>query len=284
MPLPAAESGAAVESGVSGIEKSVEAAIAGGNMPALAAAGTQLTTATTQRIASIAAADPNETNLPEQGVIGAIAGQANGLAQEAHRNYMNSISSILQAVPEPVVPAAMAPAPEVVAPPATMPGFEPQPVAAPMPMATPEIIVPPTVEIHPIAIAAQMYLDERDATDRMLNSGQANYEGHSIRTAVPYYEAILAQDPSDQQWQAFVTALKLESSFYESKLHRAELALQVNQLQNEIEDNRKHNILPTSEQAERLKQLQQAFDKANQDVAQLEQAKAKAEEQYHSIQ
>lgn len=285
MPVAAVETGANPDSGSSGIEKSVEAAISSGNVPALVQAGTQLTQATTQRISSIAAADPNEADMPEQGVISAIAGQANGLAQEAHRKYVNSISAILQATPEPIIapevvavpPVMAAPEPviaETVTPPATMPGFE----------SRSEPVAPPRIEIHPIAIAAQVYLDERDETDRLLNAGQANYEGHSIRTAVPYYEAILAQDPADQQWQSFVAALKMEHSFFETKHQRAELALQINRIQNEIEDNRKHNILPTAEQAENLKHLQQAFDKANLEVSKLEQEKAKAEEQYHSTQ
>ena len=285
MPTAAVEAGVSTESGSSGIEKSVEAAISSGNTPALIQAGTQITQAATQSIAAIAAADPNEANLPEQGVIGAIAGQANGLAQEAHRQYVNSINEILKAsepapIPEPI--PVVAP----LAPPTSMPGFEsvrpPEPPAPTVSTAPEAIIAPPTVEIHPIAIAAQAYLDERDATDRILNASQVNYEGHSIRTAVPYYEAVLAQDPSDQQWQAFVTALKLESLFYETKLKRANLALQINQLQNLIEDNRNHNILPTAEQAETLKNLQMAFDKANEDVERLEQDKKNAEDQYHA--
>lgn len=287
MPTAAVEAGTSTESGSSGIEKSVEAAISSGNAPALVQAGTQLTQAATQSIAAIATADPNEAHLPEQGVIGAIAGQANGLAQEAHRNYVNSIHEILKApdvpTPEPVSESVPEPLPIATAPeavtlsPPSMPGFEsPRPVEAP--------VAPPTIEIHPIAIAAQVYLDERDATDRILNASQSNYEGHSIRSAVPYYEAVLAQDPSDEQWQAFVTALKLESSFYETKLRRANLALQINELQNAIEDNRKHNILPTAEQAEQLKQLQQAFDKINEEVARSEQAKTQAEDQYHATQ
>gem|GEM_PF-2681160 len=284
MPTAAVEAGTSTESGSSGIEKSVEAAISSGNAPALVQAGTQLTQAATQSIAAIAAADPNEAHLPEQGVIGAIAGQANGLAQEAHRNYVNSINEILKEpesvpTPEPVpepLPVVVVPEAVTLTPP-SMPGFEsPRPAEAP--------VAPPTIEIHPIAIAAQVYLDERDATDRILNASQPNYEGHSIRSAVPYYEAVLAQDPSDEQWQAFVTALKLESSFYETKLRRANLALQINELQNNIEDNRKHNILPTAEQAEQLKQLQQAFDKINEEVARSEQAKTQAEDQYHATQ
>lgn len=268
IPVAAVETGASPDSGSSGIEKSVEAAISHGNAPALVQAGTQLTQAATQRITSIATPDPNEASLPEQGVISAIASQATGLAQEAHRKYVNAISDILQSAPEPAM----------VAPPAAMPGFETRSVTSEKPLA------PPSIEVHPIAIAAQVYLDERDEMDRVLNAAQVNYEGHSIKSAVPYYEAILAQDPSDQQWQAFVAALKMEHSFYETKRQRAELALKINQLQNDIEDNRKHNILPTAEHAEQLKQWQIAFEKANEDVSRLEQEKANAEAQYHSTQ
>ncbi|MCA9389380.1 MAG: hypothetical protein KC585_02110 [Candidatus Magasanikbacteria bacterium] len=294
IPTAAVEAGSNTESSSSGIEKSVESAISSGNAPALVQAGTQLTQAATQSIQAIAKADPNEAHLPEQGVIGAIATQANGLAQEAHRAYVNSISEILQSrVEEPPAPIVENTAEEPVTQVAdVMPGFEPRPstvnevpstVEPNVPEKT-EMMKPPSVEVQLVAIAAQVYLDERVETEKILTASQPNYEGHSIRTAVPYYEAVLAQDPSDQQWQAFVAALKLESTFYETKLQRANVALEINELQNQIEDNRKHNILPTAEQAENLKHLQQQFEQLNSEVSHLEQEKAHAEEQYQSTQ
>ena len=232
--------------------------------------------------------------MPEQGVIGAIATQANGLAQEAHRAYVNSINEILQSqVEEAQAPLAETVMEEPITPVAeVMPGFEPRPAptsdvpsaAEPAAPEKTEIIKPPSVEVQFVAIAAQVYLDERVETEKILTASQSNYEGHSIRTAVPYYEAVLAQDPSDQQWKAFVAALKLESTFYETKLQRANVALEINELQNQIEDNRKHNILPTAEQAENLKHLQQQFEQLNKEVSHLEQEKTHAEEQYQSTQ
>lgn len=285
--MPTVEAGQNTESATtSGLESAVESAILAGNAPALVQVGTQKTQAATTRIQAIASIDPNQADAPEIGVLSAIATQAQGLANDAHREYVDQINRILQAQPQPQPQTSMAAQPEIVKAemaslviPPQMPGFEPVVVATP---AVPSPVEKPAPSFSLLPIAAQVYLEEREESNKQLNEGQMNYEGHSLTSAVPYYEAVLAQDPTDKQWIHFVEALKLEKQFFETKLNRSELALQVNQLQNSIEDNRKHNILPTNEQLEQLQLLQKQFEQANLSVSTIEKAKRDAEAAYNA--
>lgn len=262
MPVISAETSAnGQESHSSGVEKSVEAAIMSGNAPALQAAATQKTQAVTQRIAAIATADINESDAPETGVLSALATKAHGLASDVHREFTGELEAILKGSAEASIESLPIP-----------------------PMAPPAPLMPPKHEYTVLPIAAQVYLDERSEADKLLQQPQANYEGHSLTSAIPYYEALLAQDPTDEQWIRFVDALKKEFAAVTKKRERAEKALAINGLQNTLEDNKKRNIEPTAEQALELKTQQEQFSQLQQELAKCEEEKTAAEEHYKALQ